>query len=147
MLLVSGHFIAFTYVRPLLTCLSGMDASWIGALLFAHGLAGIAGNFIAGPLAARHPRGTVLAIASGLMLTPLLFLWVGNTPSAGIAVLLLWLSLHHAQVAVVSVFYNLQVLVVMLISPFLLRGQETITPALVAGTVLALLGTVMIVLG
>lgn len=89
-LLVSGHFIAFTYVRPLLTSVSSVDASWIGALLFAYGLAGIAGNFIAGPLAARHPRGTVLAIASGLLLTPLLFLWVGNTPSAGIAVLLLW---------------------------------------------------------
>ncbi|WNB78347.1 MULTISPECIES: MFS transporter [unclassified Stenotrophomonas] len=89
-LLVSGHFIAFTYVRPLLTSVSGVDASWIGALLFGYGLAGIAGNFIAGPLAARHPRGTLLAIASGLLLTPLLFLWVGNAPSAGIAVLLLW---------------------------------------------------------
>lgn len=89
-LLVSGHFIAFTYVRPLLTSVSGVDASWIGALLFGYGLAGIAGNFIAGPLAARHPWGTLLAIASGLLLTPLLFLWVGNAPSAGIAVLLLW---------------------------------------------------------
>jgi predicted MFS family arabinose efflux permease len=70
-----GHFIAFTYVRPLLTSVSGVDASWIGALLFGYGLAGIAGNFIAGPLAARHPRGMLLAIASGLLLTPLLFLW------------------------------------------------------------------------
>ncbi len=89
-LLVSGHFIAFTYVRPLLTSVSGVDTLWIGALLFAYGLAGIVGNFIAGPLAARRPRGTLLAIASGLLLTPLLFLWVGSTPSAGIAVLLLW---------------------------------------------------------
>lgn len=89
-LLVSGHFIAFTYVRPLLTSVSGVEASWIGALLFAYGLAGIAGNFIAGPLAARHPRGTLLAIASGLLLTPLLLLWLGGTPSGGIAVLLLW---------------------------------------------------------
>lgn len=90
LLLVAGHFIAFTYVRPLLTSVSGVDASWIGALLFAYGLAGIAGNFIAGPLAARHPRGTLLAIASGLLLTPLLLLWLGGTPSGGIAVLLLW---------------------------------------------------------
>lgn len=77
-------------MRPLLTSVSGVEASWIGALLFAYGLAGIAGNFIAGPLAARHPRGTLLAIASGLLLTPLLLLWVGGTPSGGIAVLLLW---------------------------------------------------------
>ncbi|WP_426354478.1 MFS transporter [Stenotrophomonas maltophilia] len=89
-LLVSGHFIAFTYVRPLLTTVSGVDAKWIGALLFAYGLAGIAGNFIAGPMTARHPRGMLLAIALGLLLTPLLLLWVGSTPAGGIAVLLLW---------------------------------------------------------
>ena len=89
-LLVSGHFIAFTYVRPLLKTVSGVDAKWIGALLFAYGLAGIAGNFIAGPMAARHPRGMLLAIALGLLLTPLLLLWVGSTPAGGIAVLLLW---------------------------------------------------------
>jgi len=90
LLLVAGHFIAFTYVRPLLTTVSGVDAKWIGALLFAYGLAGIAGNFIAGPMAARHPRGMLLAIALGLLLTPLLLLWVGSTPTGGIAVLLLW---------------------------------------------------------
>ncbi len=90
LLLVAGHFIAFTYVRPLLTLRSGADAAWIGALLFAYGMAGIAGNFIAGPLAARHPRGMLLAISCGLLLTPLLFLWLGGTPTGGIVVLLLW---------------------------------------------------------
>ncbi|WP_447904786.1 MFS transporter [Stenotrophomonas geniculata] len=90
LLLVAGHFIAFTYVRPLLTLQSGVDAAWIGALLFAYGMAGIAGNFIAGPLAARHPRGVLLAIACGLLLTPLLFLWLGSTPTGGVVVLLLW---------------------------------------------------------
>jgi len=87
---VAGHFIAFTYVRPLLITLAQVDASWIGALLFAYGLAGILGNFIVGPLAARHPRGMLLAIAMGLLLTPLLLLSVGGTPAGGVAVLLLW---------------------------------------------------------
>ncbi|SDK17551.1 MFS transporter [Stenotrophomonas pavanii] len=90
LLLVSGHFIAFTYVRPLLTSLSGVDASWVGALLFAYGLAGIVGNFLAGPLAARHPRGTLLAIASSLLLTPVLFLWMGSTPAGGSVLMLVW---------------------------------------------------------
>ncbi|HDS0948354.1 TPA: MFS transporter [Stenotrophomonas maltophilia] len=90
LLLVAGHFIAFTYVRPLLITLAHVDAAWIGGLLFAYGLAGILGNFIVGPLAARHPRGLLLVIALGLLLTPLLLLWVGETPSAGVAVLLLW---------------------------------------------------------
>ncbi|MHC1654733.1 MFS transporter [Stenotrophomonas maltophilia] len=90
LLMVAGHFIAFTYVRPLLILRSGVDAASIGALLFAYGMAGIAGNFMAGPLAARHPRGVLLAVACGLLLTPLLLLWGGNTPSGGVVVLLLW---------------------------------------------------------
>ncbi len=90
LLLVSGHFIAFTYVRPLLTSLSGVDASWVGALLFAYGLAGIVGNFLAGPLAARHPRDTLLAIASSLLLTSVLFLWMGSTPAGGSVLMLVW---------------------------------------------------------
>ncbi len=90
LLLVAGHFIAFTYVRPLLTTQANIDAAWIGGLLFAYGTAGIVGNFIIGLLAARRPRGLLLAIALGLLLTPLLFLWTGGTPASGVVVLLLW---------------------------------------------------------
>lgn len=90
LLLVAGHFIAFTYVRPLLTTQANIDAAWIGGLLFAYGTAGIVGNFIVGLLAARRPRGLLLAIALGLLLTPLLFLWTGGTPASGVVVLLLW---------------------------------------------------------
>lgn len=90
LLLVAGHFIAFTYVRPLLTTLANIDATWIGGLLFAYGLAGIVGNFIVGLLAARRPRGLLLAIALGLLLTLLLFLWTGSTPASAVVVLLLW---------------------------------------------------------
>jgi len=90
LLLVAAHFVAFTYVRPLLVTLAHVDAAWIGGLLFAYGMAGILGNFIVGPLAARRPRGLLLAIALGLLLTPLLLLWVGGTPAGGVAVLLLW---------------------------------------------------------
>ncbi len=102
LLLVAGHFIAFTYVRPLLTLRSGVDAAWIGALLFAYGTAGIAGNFIAGPLAARHPRGMLLAISCGLLLTPLLFLWLGGTPTGGIVVLLWGLAYGGVSVGLMS---------------------------------------------
>lgn len=90
LLLVAGHFIAFTYVRPLLTTLAHIDAAWIGGLLFAYGMAGIVGNFIVGLLAARRPRGLLLAIALGLLLTPLLFLLTGGTSASGVLVLLLW---------------------------------------------------------
>nr|WP_312989914.1 MFS transporter [Comamonas koreensis] len=90
LLLVAGHFMAFTFVRPLLLSVSGFDAQWIAPLLLAYGLAGIAGNFIAGLAAARYTRLTVAAIALGLVLTPLLWLALGRLHTAGAMLLLFW---------------------------------------------------------
>lgn len=64
-----------------------------------------------------------------------------------IAILLLFIALRHAPVAIASVLYNLQALVVLIASPVLLRGQETITVWIVLGTVIALAGTALILLG
>jgi len=90
LLLVTGHFTAFTFVRPLLLSVSGFDAQWIGALLFAYGLAGIAGNFLAGIAAAQRTVPTLTAIALGLLLTPALFLAVGGFPIGGGVALVAW---------------------------------------------------------
>ena len=90
LLLVAGHFTAFTFVRPLLLSVSGFDAQWIGALLFAYGIAGIVGNFLAGIVAARSTVSTLTTIALGLLLTPMLFLAVGDSHLGGGAVLLAW---------------------------------------------------------
>jgi len=90
LLLVAGHFMAFTFVRPLLLQVSGFDGQWIAALLLAYGLAGIAGNFIAGLAAARTTRLTVATIALGLLLVPLLWLVFGGSHTGGLALLLFW---------------------------------------------------------
>lgn len=90
MLLVAGHFMAFTFVRPLLLSVSGFETQWIGALLFAYGIAGIIGNFIAGMVAARRTVLTLMAISLGLLLTPVLFLTVGDSHIVGGVVLLVW---------------------------------------------------------
>src|SRR5690606_4390002 len=37
LLLVASHFMAFTFVRPLLLSVSGFDVQWLGGLLFAYG--------------------------------------------------------------------------------------------------------------
>lgn len=86
---------------------------------------------------ARWPAGSALRRADLL----------GSAAFNTIAILLLFIGLRHAPVAIVSVLYNLQVLVVFIVSPLVLRGQETITIWLVIGTVLALAGTAMILLG
>lgn len=90
LLLVAGHFMAFTFVRPLLLTVSGFDAQWMSALLLAYGIAGIAGNFLAGIIAAHRTVPSLAAIALGLLLAPVLFLSVGDSPTGGGAVLLVW---------------------------------------------------------
>ncbi|OWG18093.1 MFS transporter [Delftia sp. K82] len=90
LLLVAGHFMSFTFVRPLLLTVSGFDAQWMSALLLAYGIAGIAGNFLAGIIAARRTVPSLTAIAMGLLLAPVLFLSVGESPTGGGAVLLVW---------------------------------------------------------
>ncbi|VUC81700.1 Putative arabinose efflux permease [Raoultella terrigena] len=90
LLLVTGHFVAFTFVRPLLISVSGVDAQWIGAILFAYGAAGIAGNFLAGIAAARSTTFTLIAIAAGLALTPLLFITAGQSATGGAGILIFW---------------------------------------------------------
>jgi len=90
MLLVAGHFMAFTFVRPWLLSVSGFQPEWIGALLFAYGFAGIMGNFIAGLNAARHPGWTLITIAGGLAATQLLLYATADGAWAGALVLVLW---------------------------------------------------------
>jgi predicted MFS family arabinose efflux permease len=98
-LLVTGHFAAYTYVRPVLEDLAGAGAPMIGTLLLAYGIAGIAGNFAAGARVGRRLRGTVLVIGAvltaSLLLVPLLGLSV-----AGAAVLLVVWGLAYGGVSV-----------------------------------------------
>lgn len=89
LLLVGGHFMAFTFVRPLLSA-AGFDDRWLGILLFAYGVAGMAGNFLSGLLAARNLAANLMAIALGLILAPLLLHAAGQWQGGAFAVLLLW---------------------------------------------------------
>ena len=90
LLLVMSHFVAFTFVRPLLLSVSEFDTQWIGTILFAYGIAGIAGNFMVGIYAARYTTLTLIAIAIGLVLTPLLFISAGQTVTGGGVILIFW---------------------------------------------------------
>ncbi len=97
--LVAGHFMAYTFVRPLLQSKAGFAQSGIGPLLFAYGVAGIAGNFLAGGAAARRLRPTLLAIVLGLLATLALWPWLGSLRPGAVALLLLW-GLSYGGVSV-----------------------------------------------
>ncbi|MCZ3275998.1 hypothetical protein NYZ53_20060, partial [Acinetobacter baumannii] len=85
--LVAGHFMAYTFVRPLMQQVSGFGAGWIGVLLFGYGVAGMIANFAAGPLAGRHPGRALLVVAMALSATLLLFAAFGDTMTSGAALL------------------------------------------------------------
>ncbi|MDG4857993.1 MFS transporter [Streptomyces sp. T-3] len=98
-LLVTGHFAAYTYVRPVLEEVSGAGAGMIGTLLLVYGIAGVAGNFLAGAGAVRSPRKTLLAISSVLAATVLLLPALGGSLLVAGALMVMW-GLSYGGVSV-----------------------------------------------
>ncbi|MFB8401034.1 MFS transporter [Streptomyces sp. NPDC055912] len=103
--LVTGHFLAYSFVRPLLTDRSGISGSLLGALLLGYGVAGVAGNFLAGSRAARSPGRTLAVIAAALGTVLLAGFLLGGSAIAGAGLLLLWgLAYGGVSVALQSWF-------------------------------------------
>ncbi|NJP81489.1 MFS transporter [Streptomyces sp. AA8] len=89
-LIVAGHFAGYTFVRPVLERASGAGAGLISGLLLAYGVAGVAGNFLAGSAAARNPRRTLLVIAVALAaVLPAMSVPAGGAVAAG-ALIVVW---------------------------------------------------------
>jgi predicted MFS family arabinose efflux permease len=89
-LIVTGHFAAYTFVSPVLQQLSGVSDNLVGPLLFGFGLAGMAGNFLAGAALARELHRTVLVIVGALTAVLLLFPLLGLSAVGGVALLIVW---------------------------------------------------------
>nr|WP_312892739.1 MFS transporter [Allostreptomyces psammosilenae] len=100
-LLTTGHFAAYTYVRPVLEVVAGADAGAVGALLLAYGLAGVVGNFAGGAGAVRSPRATLLVISAVLAAATLLTPWLGASVPGAAALLVVW-GLAYGGVSVAT---------------------------------------------
>ncbi|MEV4114215.1 MFS transporter [Nonomuraea sp. NPDC049695] len=85
-LIVSGHFAAYTYVRPFLEQISHADPALVSTVLLVYGAAGVAGNFAAGAWAARNPKPVLIILAA------LMALATAALPAIGLplAVLVVW---------------------------------------------------------
>ncbi|MFF2571004.1 MFS transporter [Streptomyces sp. NPDC058084] len=86
-LVITGHFLAYTFVRPILQD-AGVTDNLIGALLLTFGIAGICGNFIAGAHVAKRLRQTVLGISVVLTVAMVLLVLLGDTPLTAGAMIL-----------------------------------------------------------
>jgi predicted MFS family arabinose efflux permease len=90
LLVISGHFAGFTYIRPLMEQVTQLSVGAITAVLLGYGVGGFFGNFAGGFLAERSER---LAIVSGGTLIALLaatLLLAGPSPVAIAVAVALW---------------------------------------------------------
>ncbi|MGW0071179.1 MFS transporter [Streptosporangium sandarakinum] len=100
-LIVAGHFAAYTYVRPFLEQVSHAGPAFVSVALLLYGVAGVIGNFAAGAWAARNPRPVLVTLAALIALStaalplidlPLIMLVVWGLGYGGVGVTLqLWI--------------------------------------------------------
>lgn len=65
-LVVTGNFLAYTYIAPYLEQVAGQGAAQVSMVLLVYGAAGVVANFAVGPFAATAPR-TSLGVVTALL--------------------------------------------------------------------------------
>ncbi|MGI4748421.1 MAG: MFS transporter [Janthinobacterium lividum] len=89
-LVILGHFTAYTYITPFLEQRAGAPAALISLILLAYGAAGFFGNLVGGALVQRNVR-TVLAGFSLLLAGALIVLSVAGTGTISAAIfIIIW---------------------------------------------------------
>ena len=89
-LVVVGQFSAFTFVGPILESVSGVAEPDLPAVLLAYGVAGMAGNFLAGRFVARSPRRGIQLIAASITVTLFVLLTVDVGPETTTGLMVVW---------------------------------------------------------
>lgn len=90
LLIVSGHFMAFTYIRALLSNNGLISVDLLGGLLLIYGLAGIVGNFLFGLTANKYLNFAVVMIASGLILSLGAYIFFPMSVWMALSIMVLW---------------------------------------------------------
>ncbi len=88
-LVVSGHFAAFTYVRPAAE-LSGAGAEGLALLLAVYGVAALVGNLMAGPIADKRLRPALLVAPALIGAATIVFASVADSFPAVLATVAVW---------------------------------------------------------
>ncbi|MFG1687186.1 MFS transporter [Nonomuraea sp. NPDC049269] len=89
-LIVLAHFGTYTYITPFLQHITHLSPTAISAALLAYGVAGIAGNFLAGKAIAISLRGAFVVTGCLIALTTLMLPVAGTTAVGAVVLLVLW---------------------------------------------------------
>ncbi|WP_214323308.1 MFS transporter [Nonomuraea sediminis] len=150
-LVITGHFSAYTYLRPFLEQVSHAGPALVGTALLLFGAAGVVGNFAGSGMTARRPGAALVvralliglaAAALALLVTPLVPLAVWGLAYGGVGVALqLWImqagGRELATAAFVSAF-NVSVSLGSFVGGRVLDGASA-SAVMWVGAVLALL--------
>ncbi|WP_175625860.1 MULTISPECIES: MFS transporter [Oxalobacteraceae] len=90
LLVISGHFAGFTYIRPLMEHITHLSVSAISAVLLGYGIGGFFGNFAGGFIAERSERYAVVC-GGALIVVLAASLWMaGSSPVVAAVAIALW---------------------------------------------------------
>ncbi|HEX2603213.1 MAG TPA: MFS transporter [Oxalicibacterium sp.] len=90
LLVISGHFAGFTYIRPLMEHITHLSVSAISAVLLGYGIGGFFGNFAGAFIAERSERHAI--VFGGVLIAALAAtLWIAGTSAVVAAIAIaLW---------------------------------------------------------
>lgn len=90
LIVVSGHFAGFTFIRPFLEEVPRLGVSAISMTLLAFGLGGFLGNVVSGKIAARSPAWAVGSVALLIGAATLSLVLFGASPTAAAVGTAVW---------------------------------------------------------
>lgn len=89
-LVFTGHFALFTYVRPFLETVTGVGVSGVSGILLGFGVANFAGTYLGGALLARSMRLTLTVMPLTMGLLGLGLAALGGSPTVASVLIALW---------------------------------------------------------
>ncbi|RWP19712.1 MAG: MFS transporter [Mesorhizobium sp.] len=90
LLVASGHFAGFTYIRPFLEKVPALDIETISLVLLAYGIGGFFGNFAGGFMAERSLKTAVGLAPLLIAVAALLLLTIGASPAVAAIAVAAW---------------------------------------------------------
>lgn len=90
LLVISGHFAGFTYIRPLMEQITHMSVATITAVLLGYGVGGFFGNFVGGWIAGRSERQAIVAGGAVIAVLAATLLVAGQSAAITAVAVTLW---------------------------------------------------------
>ena len=90
LLVISGHFAGFTYLRPLMEDVAHLSVGAVSAVLLGYGIGGFFGNLVGGVLAERSERRAIVAGGSVIVVMAASLLLAGRSPAVTAVAVVLW---------------------------------------------------------